>query len=280
MVAQKISTIVRPIVISVLLLFITATLTQYLFSLFIPSFNILASKDLGKVVFTLLVFVSLGSFVWQQPKLFQQQWLERNVYFLSSRQGLTIFTRYFLVFFVLHTLFLLTCYFCGVGFFQASLMSNGWKISGKIIFGFFVTFLLALTEEIMFRGTFYPYFVQFVRPLGAVTLTSLFFMTVHFLPNPLLQLWQNLPTAIGLFLLGFMLNLIFISTKSMYANIGTHAGLVFVKVILRKITFFNFAPALPWFLHSDLRQAPLVHLLFAGISISLIIKLTFRTPVN
>ena len=138
--------------------------------------------------------------------------------------------------------------------------------------------MLALTEEIMFRGTLFPYFVQWLRPITAVFVTSLCFMIVHFLPNPVMQLYTDWPIGLGLFLLGFMLNLIFIKTGTMYANIGTHAGLVYVKVILRKMRFLVFAPAadLPWLLNADLRQAPLVHLFFGCIIIGLIINMHDR----
>lgn len=275
MVVQRFLKIVRPIVVSALLLFGAATVLQYGIAAIIPSFNILASKDLGKIIFTLLVFGALGIFVYQQPTAFRKDWVERNFLFLSNRRGVKIFGRCFVLFFALHALLLGMCYWAGVVSFLTVENIHIIHLLGKIIFGFGATFMLAFTEEIMFRGTIYPYLAQWLRPLTAVLFTSLAFMIVHFLPNPVVQLAQDWPIAIGLFLLGFMLNLIFIKAGTMYANMGTHAGLVFVKVILRKIRFIAFAPltALPWFLHSDLRQAPLVHLLFGLIIIGLCINM-------
>ena len=144
-----------------------------------------------------------------------------------------------------------------------------------MLFGFGATFMLAYTEEVMFRGTVFPFLVQFMRPIAAVFFTALAFMTVHFLPSPLAQVWRDPAIALGLFLLGFMLNLIFIAAETMYANIGAHAGLVFVKVILRKVRFLTIAapPWLPWFLHHDLRQAPLVHLFFLVVIVGLVVLL-------
>ncbi len=174
---------------------------------------------------------------------------------------------------MLHALLLGSCYFYGLGSLQTIADVSIIKIIGQLLFGFLATFMLALTEEIMFRGTLYPYFAHWLRPITAVFVTSLSFMLVHFFPSPVAQIQRDLPIAIGLFLLGFMLNLIFITAGSMYANIGTHAGLVYVKVILRKARFFVLASTntLPWFLHTDLRQAPIVHALFGLIIVGLIV---------
>lgn len=273
MVAQRFLKIVRPIFISALLLFCAAVLVQYCMTFFIPSFDILASKDLGKIVFTLLVFGALGIFILQQPSKFQHQWWLRNIHFLYDRTQLRLFGRFFVTFFMLHVLLLASCYFFGLGLLQNISDVSVIKIIGQLLFGFIATFMLALTEEIMFRGTLYPYFAQWLRPIVAVFITSLLFMLVHFFPSPVAQIQKDPPIATGLFLLGLMLNLIFISAGSMYANIGTHAGLVYVKVILRKARFFVLASpsTLPWFLHADLRQAPIVHALFTLIIVVLIV---------
>lgn len=269
---QKVFIRIRPVVVSALFLFFSSVLTQFCLSSVLPSFDILASKDLGKIIFTLLVFVALWIFVMQQSLPFRRAWHARNFIFLSSRQGIGIFARCFGCFFALHAFLLAVFYVCGV----AQLHPGGavsLKVMGQLLFGFGATFMLAYTEEVMFRGTVFPYLVQFMRPIVAVFFTALAFMTVHFLPNPVAQLWRDPAIALGLFLLGFMLNLIFIAGGTMYANIGAHAGLVFVKVILRKIRFLTIAPAvsLPWFLHDDLRQAPLVYLLFVCVIVGLIV---------
>lgn len=273
MVAQRFFKIVRPIFVSALLLFCAAVLVQYCVTFFIPSFDILASKDMGKIVFTLLIFGSLSIFILQQTSKFQHRWWLRNIHFLYDRTQLHLFWRCFVTFFMLHALLLGSCYFYGLGSLQTIADVSIIKIIGQLLFGFLATFMLALTEEIMFRGTLYPYFAHWLRPITAVFVTSLSFMLVHFFPSPVAQIQRDLPIAIGLFLLGFMLNLIFITAGSMYANIGTHAGLVYVKVILRKARFFVLASTntLPWFLHTDLRQAPIVHALFGLIIVGLIV---------
>lgn len=275
MVVQKVFLVVRPVVLSALLLFVTAYSAQNLIALFIPSFDILASKDLGKIVFTILVFISLGFFVRVQPAPFRFAWVKRNFGFLGNRAELTRFAQFFTLFFALHALFLGICFALGFAHLQPVTIPSFYKLSGKLLFGFCATFMLAYTEEVMFRGTLFPYFSQWLRPINAAFTTSLSFMLVHFLPYPWTQIPNDAATAFGLFSLGFMLNLIFIKIGTMYANIGTHAGLVFVKVVLRKIRFLVFAPAatLPWMLHSDLRQAPLVHILFWCISIGLVFNM-------
>jgi membrane protease YdiL (CAAX protease family) len=283
MVVQKVFLAIRPVVLSALLLFVTANTAQNLITLFIPSFDILASKDLGKIVFTTLVFISLGFFVWLQSASFRFAWIKRNFGFLGNRAELTRFAQFFTLFFTLHALFLGICFALGFAHLQPAHITNFYKLAGQLLFGFCATFMLAYTEEVMFRGTLFPYFSQWLRPITAAFVTSLAFMIVHFLPNPLAQLLNDCPTGLGLFSLGFMLNLIFIKMGTMYANIGTHAGLVFVKVVLRKIRFLVFAPiaTLPWLLHSDLRQAPLVHILFWCISVGLVVnlrKIIFAPP--
>jgi membrane protease YdiL (CAAX protease family) len=274
MAMRKIFQVVRPILLSAFALLVVSICTQQGMQFFMPHFQLLASKDLGKIIFTTLAFGAIALFIAQQPAAFRAAWVKRNLLFLTSRIGLRYFTGCFALFFFLHCLFLAICYTSGHGALQTVVNIQPFTLTGKLIFGFFVTFMLALTEEIIFRGTFYPYFVAFMRPIWAVLATSLLFMIVHFLPNPISQLYADWPVGLGLFLLGFMLNLIFIKAGSMYANIGTHAGLVYVKVILRKIRFFVFAPlpTLPWILHTDLRQAPIVHILFASIIIYLIIS--------
>jgi membrane protease YdiL (CAAX protease family) len=285
MVLRKIFFVVRPIGWSVLLLFLTAIIAQTVIGFFMPGFNILASKDLGKIIFTILVFGALGFFVTQQPPEFRATWIRKNILFLKQWAAFKVFVQCFMFFFFLHVLFLAICYGTGYATLQSVKTPNLLKLIGQLLFGFCATFMLALTEEIMFRGSFFPYFSQWLRPITAAFVTSLCFMIVHFLPNPVTQLRNEWPIGIGLFLLGFMLNLIFIKANTMYANIGTHAGLVYVKVILRKIRFFAFAPAatLPWLLHPDLRQAPLVHIIFGFIIIGLVInmhKKVFISPKN
>lgn len=269
---RKIFLRIRPIVFSALFLFITAWLAQISLSRTISGFDILASKDLGKIVFTLLVFAALGIFVAQQPSAFVCNWRKQNFGFLTQKKGAILFAKVFTIFFSLHALLLASFYLGGVAYFSPSAFFS-LKAFGQIVFGFFVTFMLAYTEEVMFRGTVFPYLLQFVRPIVAIFFTALMFMIAHFLPNPLIQLARDPAIAFGLFLLGFMLNLIFVAAGTMYANIGAHAGLVFVKVILRKVRFLviSTAPTLPWFLHHDLRQAPLVHGLFLLVIIGLMV---------
>ncbi len=267
----------RPILKSASLFLGTTLVVHYGVQFFFPasSFFILASKDLGKIVFTLLAFGALAHFVHQQSKTFRTAWLKRNFYFLGDGAGLRRFAAFFLLFFGAHVAFLALCSVLGFASLQGVAVPSTLALTGKLIFGFFVTFLLALTEEIIFRGTFFYHFKRWMSELNAVLLTSLFFMTVHFLPNPIMQIYHDWHTALGLFLLGTLLNLINIKWGTMYANIGCHAGLVFVKVVLRKIRFFAFvSPSLlPWFLHADLRQAPIVHFFFAIISLSIIFSL-------
>ncbi len=144
----------------------------------------------------------------------------------------------------------------------------------KLIWGFIVVFFLAWTEELIFRGTIYLYFAQYFQPLISLLITSTMFMFAHDLSNPLNLVTKNWQLGLGLFLLGALLNIIFITTKKLYTGMGAHAGLVFVKVALRRIPLIMYLPAsqLPFWINKDLRMSPLIHLLFFALILVIFIK--------
>jgi hypothetical protein len=99
-------------------------------------------------------------------------------------------------------------------------------------------------------------------------------MLCHDLTNPLNLITKDWKLGLGLFLLGMMLNIIFVITQKLYTGMGAHAGLVFVKVILRRARFLVFLPAaqLPCWVNPDLRQSVLIHIMFVAVNIGLIIR--------
>jgi membrane protease YdiL (CAAX protease family) len=270
--SSKIFSMIRPIIFSAFFLFCCTTALQYAIALYIPKFNILASKGLGKILFTSLIFIHIGLFLIMQTKKFRQKWLDTNILFLKNFKWLKLFFLFFTLFFCLHWLVFGISYFLGFTHFQTlEMLTITSKTFLSIGFGFIATFFLAWTEEVIFRGTFYPYFRQFFGELFSILITSFLFMIVHDITNPLNLLTTQWKLGLGLFLLGVMLNTIFAKTGKLYAGMGAHAGIVFVKVILRRIPFIVYiAPSqLPWWICQDLRQALLVHFLFALISIGL-----------
>ncbi|MFA5074741.1 MAG: CPBP family intramembrane glutamic endopeptidase [Candidatus Babeliales bacterium] len=229
-----------------------------------PSFNLLANKNIGKIAFTFLVIYQIILLIYIQPKNFLKNFFETNFLFFKDKNFLKVFFKYFVIFFLLHSLLLAIFYSAGYldynpkwGYFSISLIL-------KTLFGFIATFFLAWTEELIFRGTIYNFFVQNLKPITSIIFTSFIFMLVHDLHNPINLITKNWELGLGLFLLGIILNIIFVGTKKLYANIGAHAGLVFVKVVLRRAPFVLFLPPeiLPFWVNKDLRMSPLTHLLF------------------
>lgn len=87
-------------------------------------------------------------------------------------------------------------------------------------------------------------------------------MLAHDLTNPLNLVTVHWHLGLGLFLLGFFLNLLFFLSGRLAVSMGAHAGLVFVKVFLRRIPLVSYAAVVPWWFDPDLRQSPAVHALF------------------
>ena len=263
-----------PIVLSALSLFISFRVIQPIAHWIDPSFNLLASKDIGKIAFISMVIYQILLFISVQSSNFLDNFFTRNVSFLRTCTWLAPFFSVFALFTSIHTLLLIAGYQLGYVLYVPTWGHFTLSVIGKIAFGFIATFFLAWTEELIFRGTIYPYFLQYYRPMTSVLLTSTFFMLVHNLTNPLALVTTEWKLGLGLFLLGFFLNLLFLMTNKLYIGMGAHAGLVFVKVFLRKARFVIFAPeyAWAWWLHADLRQAHLIHILFVLSILLLLIK--------
>ena len=273
-VIRQIFDLVGPIVISALSIFISFLILQPLACCLDPTFNLLASRGIGKIAFIVLVIYQILLLLLLQHKTFLQQFLKTNLYFFSEKNWLKKFFYYFFIFFLFHTLILLFFFYIGFAKYNPDWGNLNISLILRIFWGLIVTFFLAWTEELIFRGTLYPFFAQKVSPLISLLTTSVIFMFVHDLRNPLNLITKNWDLGLGLFLLGVLLNLIFISTKKLYTNMGAHAGLVFVKVILRRAPLIIFLPPylLPFWINSDLRMAPIVHVLFFIVITILAIK--------
>ncbi len=273
-VVKQIYCLIGPIMLSALSLLVTFLILQPLACWLDPTFNLLASRGIGKIVFTTLVIFQIFLLLTVQSYKFFQQFLKTNIYFFAQKKWLQDFFKYFCLFFLLHSLLLILFWVCGFANYNATWGKISFNLLGKILFGFIATFFLAWTEELIFRGTLYPYFAQQLKPLPSLLTTSLIFMFVHKLWAPLDLIGKEWQLGLGLFLLGTLLNLIFISTKKLYTGMGAHAGLVFVKVILRRtpLLIFISPERFPFWVTKDLRMSPLIHLLFFIVIIILAIK--------
>lgn len=264
---------IGPILLSALLLLTVFLILQPIMLTLKPEYSLLSSRGLGKVIFITLVISTILGFIFTQSKSFVKSFLETNLYFFKDKNFIKLFFKYFSVFFLLHALLLFIFYIS-----EYAIFNNNWGqfnliLILKILFGFFVVFMLAYTEELIFRGTLFPYFEQHFSTFTSLITTSVIFMLVHDLKNPLNLITKNWQLGLGLFLLGLLLNLIFIKTRKLYTNMGAHAGLVFVKVILRRAPLLIFLDqnSLPFWVNKDLRMSILIHALFFGLILYLII---------
>ena len=255
--------VMRPVLLSAFSIFISFCLLQPVALWLNPSFTLLASRSVGKIAFTLVVIVHILMLAATLPRSEWQQFLQRNVGFITDRRWLMPFFSVFALFAALHT-----CLLWGLsstpyvtGYFP-SFVEIGSKVP-TLAFGFVATFFLAWTEEAIFRGTVIPLLRRGgITALGSVLISALIFMFAHDVTAPWHLLTTDLPLGIGLFLLGVMLAQLFIISNTLYIGMGAHAGLVFIKVFLRRIPCLAYTTNIPWWLHEDLRQSPLVHACF------------------
>ena len=275
--------IVGPVFLSALSLLLTYHLLQPLALWLDPSWGLLASRGMGKAAFTTMAFLQLLLFLSVQSGELLKRCFATSVSFLARPAWLTTFGKYFIIFATLHII-LLAC-FVALGYAEVNAIWHLMTLSrwGVLLWSLFVTFMLAWTEELIFRGTIYLYLAEYYPTMLSVFLTSLIFMVCHFLSNPLTIFGADWKIALGLFLLGFLLNTVFAATGVLAANMGMHAGMVYIKVIQRKLPILTFLPAtqLPAWVDPDLRACLLVHVLFASTAFLFVIfnrKKLFSRP--
>ena len=261
-----------PILLSVLSIFTAFIILQPIAFTLNSSFNLMASRGIGKVAFISMVIFQLILFLIIQPLPFLEKCLDSSLLFLKKTTWIKTFFFYFSIFFVLHALLLVFFYNLGYAYYNPNWGKFNIELILKLLWGFFVVFMLAWTEETIFRGISYQYIAQQFSKITSIFIASLIFMLAHDLYNPLNLITKNWKLGLGLFLLGFLLNTIFVITGKLYAGMGIHAGLVFVKVVLRRARFIIIPiSGLPFWANSDLRQSLLIHILFLILIISLIL---------
>lgn len=129
--------------------------------------------------------------------------------------------------------------------------NSGGIIISKIIKYILIGCLIGFIEEVFFRGLVLQSFMEDMSMPIAVCACSLIYSILHFFRadvhvapgfqafvgfktmvqflEPLfLQFTINLPSIIGLFLVGVVLSYAYIKTKSLYLSIGLHSGWIFM----------------------------------------------------
>jgi len=271
---KKINEVLGPIFLSAFSVLISFLIIQPIGLFLDPSFNLLANKGVGKIAFSIIVIYQIILMLIFYSKKLLQQFLNYSLYFFKEKCWYKRFLLFFLIFFILHAASQFLFLYLGFAIYNPNWGILNLKLIWKISSAFFIVFLLAWSEETIFRGMVYNYFKQFFTPLLSIFITSFIFMLAHDLSNPLNLISKNWKLGLGLFLLGMLLNLIFVLTDKLYISMGAHMGLVSFKVLLRRAPFILFLPEnfLPFYVHSDLRQSLLVHAFFIVIISFLILK--------
>lgn len=255
---------VGPVFVSALSLIITFILIQPLACWLGHDFSLLSNRGIGKIAFMSMALIHLIGFAMLVPRSFFASFAVINLGFFRYRSWIADFLLFFTLFSLLHASFLGTVVLAGYAFWQSIAQELSTKLAGALAVGFVATFFLAWSEEMIFRGTVYTYLSRSMTGFSSIIITSAAFALVHNLSAPWMLLSTDYKLGIGLFLLGCLLNIIFVITNKLYCSMGAHAGLVFIKVCLRRIPFIAILPQsqLPWWLHTDMRQSFLVHGIF------------------
>lgn len=204
--------------------------------------------DFGKVMRRILMLVALVMFIIFRKSLRFGTLVSSG---LKIRPG---FLKQFLLGFLLAGLALLIYYgfglLCGVRVIHLDYDSTG-NIIRHLVGYFLIGCLIAVIEEILFRGFVLQTFRESMTVPMSVCVSSLIYSLLHFFRSdvfvstgfqpfvgfvtiaqffkPLFfEFYNNLPEIIGLFLLGVVLSYAFIKTKSLYLSIGFHACCVFM----------------------------------------------------
>lgn len=269
--AVRIFDVMGPVILSAFSILISFCILQPIALLLDPTFSLLASRGVGKIAFTVLVILHIFLLLSVLSKKLLNDFLQTNLYFICSTKWIVPFGSYFLSFFAIHSFILGIIIQLGHAQWHPEFLKLIPSNAVSLLMGFIATFFLAWTEEAIFRGALFTVLQQRLAPMPAIITTSLIFMFAHDLTNPINLLTTKWALGLGLFLLGIFLNMLFFLTNKLYIGMGAHAGLVFVKVVLRRIPLISYMPTIPWWIDSDLRQSIIIHLLFVAVILFLLI---------
>jgi membrane protease YdiL (CAAX protease family) len=162
----------------------------------------------------------------------------------------------------------------GVFLSSQAVSAFSFDVAEDAIVALLVVFVLALTEELMFRNFLMRYLMWDDGRLAAITAVisaSLIFAFLHNLTEPLA--WfsaEKFPLFVGLFILGSLLCVTYISTGSILCAVGLHAGFLGSKVFLRKTQLLTVDPQVLMVSSGpDLRTSPLVWALWIVMGIAI-----------
>lgn len=245
--------------------FVSAIIIHFFACQLDPSFSLLLTRGVGKAALMWAAIVQICCFIAIQQPSFSSSFWRTAVSWPLRCKDLTLWGRFFTLFAGLHVIILSAYWATGHAHWFADalpLLIRRWPI---LLIGFVGTFLLAWSEELIFRGLLFQHFGRTLPLLTSAVLSSFIFAILHDLHNPLRLLTCHWQLGFGLFLLGMFLTYIRVWQNSIAASAGVHAGMVFIKVVLRKVPLLPIAAGSPHLFPIDLRESLILHaLLLAG----------------
>ncbi len=227
--------------------------------------DLTARSGIGQVT---LYAVGIGGvylfvrYVWQKStgQYFQAYWENRHA------AALGFLTLYGMAAVAVIALYIV-CYLSGTAevsdrFWSRLTLPNFGNIAVSII----AAAILAATEELVFRGFSFRYFLGNGgkwTTASAVSGSAFFFALVHNFRDPLAWFTLGeLPLLIGLTLLGVVLAYTYLATGSLTCSIGLHGGLLAVHdVILERTRLLELDQSVWWMgVNNDIRTAPIAWL--------------------
>jgi len=186
-----------------------------------------------------------------------------------SMAQLKIFFSFLVVFSIAHSTALLAYWFSGYAEIQyknalETVLSARWY---HLLLSLIAPATLAWAEEFIFRGVTFSYLRTRMNFLNSLLISSFIFMIVHDLNNPLNLLTRDWQLGLGLFLLGVFLTTIMERSGTIAASAGAHAGLVLIKVVLRKFPIIIVTGNSLFLFPADLRMSLITHAALLGASI-------------
>lgn len=267
--SEKIIQFFGPVVLSALSIVGNFFFISFIMSFIDPALSLFATRGIGKITSTLVVLVHIAVFASTWPQELWDVFKQRCLLFLTKKTWHKSFLQIFGLFAGIHLVILLALGLTPYAQFVLNINVITPKILLSVLFGFIATFFLALTEEIIFRGLVLIHFQQYMNNFWAVIASAVIFSLAHDITAPWNLLSSDILLGVGLFLLGILLAQVACISGGLVHGMGLHAGLVFIKVIHRRIPLIDYSDTLPWWLNGDLRQSLLIHLLFLSAIITL-----------
>jgi len=250
-----------PIFLSALSLFISALLIHILSFYTLPTYSPFAAKGAGKNILLFMGVLQTLSFMAIRSRIEWQRFFNEFCFWIFNAQRWRTFFYFFIRFAIFHTLLLGIYASTGHAALQKASVAPPQRLLLHLALIFIAPIVLAWGEELIFRGLLFNFLKKYCSLATSIFSASLIFALSHDAQHPLSLLTTRWQLGLGLFLLGAFLSLIAEWKQTLAASAGVHAGLVYVKVLLRKFPIITIPASSPYLFPIDLRESLIVHAL-------------------